>query len=141
MLTLEHLAKAADFFYLRNMLSRGAQAFARQSLRVPRPQARFASTSASASSPATTFRRTVSTTVALVSGTLFAVYYFDSRSALHRYLVTPLLRYSLDPETSHKVAVKVLRSGLAPKDTGVDDARLSTEVSRIVRKVVAQHLS
>lgn len=109
------------------MLHQTSQAFARQSLRVSRQQARFVSTSASA--PAKTLGRTVTATLALVSGTVFAVYYLDSRSALHRYLVTPLLRYTLDPETSHKVAVKVLRSGFAPKDTGEDDERLSTEVS------------
>lgn len=112
---------------MSTMLYRSSQVLARQSLRVLRQQARLASTSASA--PTYTLRRTVAATLALVSGTVFAVYYFDSRSALHRYLVTPLLRYTLDPETSHKVAVKVLRSGFAPKDTGEDDERLSTEVS------------
>ncbi|KAH8116472.1 hypothetical protein DFH11DRAFT_1506387, partial [Phellopilus nigrolimitatus] len=75
-----------------------------------------------------TLRRAVGTTAILVSGTLFAVYYFDSRSAIHRYFFTPLMRCALNPETSHKVAVKVLRSGLVPKDMGVDDGRLSTEV-------------
>lgn len=109
------------------MLLQTSQTFARQSLRASRQQARFVSISTSA--PTKTLRRTVTATLALVSGTVFAVYYFDSRSALHRYFVTPLLRYSLDPETSHKVAVKVLRSGFAPKDTGEDDERLSTEVS------------
>lgn len=109
------------------MLRQTSQAIARQSLRASRQQARFVSTSTSA--PTKTLRRTVTTTLVLVSGTVFAVYYFDSRSALHRYFVTPLLRYTLDPETSHKVAVKVLRSGFAPKDAGEDDERLSTEVS------------
>jgi dihydroorotate dehydrogenase len=40
----------------------------------------------------------------------FAIYYFDARSAVHRYFITPLLRYVLDAETGHKVAVKVFRS-------------------------------
>ncbi|ESK91028.1 dihydroorotate dehydrogenase [Moniliophthora roreri MCA 2997] len=66
---------------------------------------------------------------ALVLGTgLFAVYYFDSRSALHRYVLTPLLRHTLDAETSHKMAVKVLRSGLGPKDAIPDDEKLSVEL-------------
>ena len=73
-------------------------------------------------------RRVAAATAFLVSGTLFAVYYFDSRSAIHRYFFTPALRYGLDAETSHRVAVKVLRSGLAPRDMGVDDERLSVEV-------------
>lgn len=109
------------------MLRQSSHAIARQSLRASRQQTRFVSTSTSATTK--TLRRTVTTTLALVSGTVFAVYYFDSRSALHRYFVTPLLRYTLDPETSHKVAVKVLRSGFAPKDAGQDDERLSTQVS------------
>ncbi|KAI5117302.1 hypothetical protein M0805_008566 [Coniferiporia weirii] len=84
--------------------------------------------SSSSAKPANILWRTTVTTTVLVSGTLFAIYYFDSRSAIHRYFITPLLRHALDPETSHKVAVKVLRSGLAPKDMGVDDERLSTEL-------------
>ncbi|SJL06465.1 related to Dihydroorotate dehydrogenase (quinone), mitochondrial [Armillaria ostoyae] len=67
-------------------------------------------------------------TVFAISTGLFAVYYFDSRSAIHRYVLTPLLRYSLDPETGHKFAVQVLRSGLGPKDVVADDERLKFEL-------------
>ncbi|KAG7440911.1 uncharacterized protein BT62DRAFT_975219 [Guyanagaster necrorhizus] len=67
-------------------------------------------------------------TVFAVSAGLFAVYYFDSRSAIHRYVLTPLLRYTLDPETGHKFAVQVLRSGLGPKDVVADDERLKFEL-------------
>jgi dihydroorotate dehydrogenase len=67
-------------------------------------------------------------TVFTLSAGLFAVYYFDARSALHRYLITPVLRYGLDAETGHKLAVKVLRSGLGPRDLLVDDERLRSEV-------------
>ena len=63
---------------------------------------------------------------------LFAVYYFDARSAVHRYFLTPALRYTLDAETGHKVAVKVLRSGLGPKDPVTDDEKLTFEVSNII---------
>ena len=78
--------------------------------------------------PANPVRTGLYATVLLVSTGLFAVYYFDSRSALHRYFVTPVLRYALDPELSHKISVKVLRSSLGPKDKGVDDERLRAEV-------------
>lgn len=70
-------------------------------------------------------------TVFVLSAGLFAVYYFDARSALHRYILTPALRYTLDAETGHKVAVKVLRSGLGPRDPLSDDERLTSEVSCI----------
>jgi dihydroorotate dehydrogenase len=63
-----------------------------------------------------------------VSAGLFAVYYLDSRSAIHRYIVTPTLRYALDPETSHRLAVRALATGLGPRDTQVDDERLKLEV-------------
>ncbi|KAF4610589.1 hypothetical protein D9613_006858 [Agrocybe pediades] len=64
------------------------------------------------------------TTAFILSAGLFAVYYFDSRSALHRYVLTPVLRNILDPETGHKLAVKTLKSGFGPKDTVSDDSRL-----------------
>ncbi|KAF8909381.1 dihydroorotate dehydrogenase [Gymnopilus junonius] len=63
-------------------------------------------------------------TAFIVSAGLFAVYYSDARSALHRYILTPFLRTVLDAETSHKVAVKTLRAGLGPKDPLEDDPRL-----------------
>ncbi|KAI0929571.1 hypothetical protein AcV7_005064 [Taiwanofungus camphoratus] len=65
---------------------------------------------------------------AVISTGLLAVYYFDSRSAIHRYFFTPLLRYALDAESSHKLAVKVIRSGLGPRDTQTDDERLKVEL-------------
>jgi dihydroorotate dehydrogenase len=57
-----------------------------------------------------------------------AVYYFDSRSALHRYVLTPAIRNALDAETGQKIAVKVLRSGLGPKDPVADQEVLKAEV-------------
>ena len=68
------------------------------------------------------------TTAFVISAGLFAVYYFDARSAIHRYFFTPLLRHTLDAETGHKVAVKVLRSGFGPKDPVSDDETLQFEV-------------
>lgn len=47
----------------------------------------------------------------------------DSRSALHRYITTPVLRYAFDAETGHKLSVAVLRSGAGPRDIGVDGER------------------
>ncbi|KAJ3907295.1 Dihydroorotate dehydrogenase-domain-containing protein [Lentinula edodes] len=67
-------------------------------------------------------------TALVLSTGLFAVYYFDARSALHRYVIMPVLRQILDAETSHKIAVKVLRSGLGPKDPVIDDEHLMFEL-------------
>lgn len=82
-----------------------------------------------AAAPSSTGLRTgFYTTILLVSSGLFAAYYLDARSAIHRYLFTPLLRYGFDAETGQKLAVQVLRSGFGPQDPLADDARLKTEV-------------
>ena len=93
--------------------------------RVFRPtlQARLASTNSQ-----TSLKKGLYATVFVISTGLFAVYYFDSRSAIHRYIITPTLRYALDPEASHRLAVRVLASGLGPRDTQADDERLKLEV-------------
>ncbi|GBE86200.1 Dihydroorotate dehydrogenase (quinone), mitochondrial [Sparassis crispa] len=88
---------------------------------------RYASPSSSVAASAP-WRTALYATLFTVSAGLFAVYYFDSRSALHRYLLTPVLRHALDAETAHKLAVQVLRSGLGPRDTQPDDGVLKTEL-------------
>jgi dihydroorotate dehydrogenase len=87
---------------------------------------RSASTSTNSGSNA--LRTGLYTTVFVVSTGLFAAYYFDSRSAIHRYVFNPIIRYTLDPEAGHKLAVKVLRSGLGPRDTQADDESLKLNV-------------
>lgn len=68
-------------------------------------------------------------TIAFVtSGILLTVYYLDSRSAIHRYLVPPILRTCTDAETAHLIAVKALALGAAPKDMVDDDRRLQAEL-------------
>ncbi|KAF9453550.1 hypothetical protein P691DRAFT_771322 [Macrolepiota fuliginosa MF-IS2] len=62
------------------------------------------------------------------SASLFAVYYFDARSVMHRYVLTPVLRNIFDAETGHKIAVKVLQTGFGPKDPVLDDATLKFEM-------------
>ena len=88
----------------------------------------FRNTSTSTKRTANGLRAGIYSTLFVVSAGLFAVYYFDSRSAIHRYVFTPLLRHLVDAETGQKFAVKVLRSGLAPKDTQPDDEVLAFQV-------------
>lgn len=107
-----------------------ARAAARRATRLPL-NARSVSTTSS--DGLLTARRTLTASIALVSGTLFAAYYLDSRSALHRYVITPIMRHTLDPETAHKLAVKVLRTGWGPQDRGTDDVRLETKVCQCQR--------
>ncbi|TFY73306.1 hypothetical protein EWM64_g10706, partial [Hericium alpestre] len=93
------------------------------------PQQTFAARSISTSSSSSSRLRTgIYTTAFAVGAGLFAVYYFDARSAIHRYLITPAVRYALDAETGHRLAVRVLGSGLGPTDPVPDDARLRTEI-------------
>jgi dihydroorotate dehydrogenase len=61
-----------------------------------------------------------------------AVYYFDSRAAIHRYLFTPIIRHVLDPESSHKLALSVLESGLGPRDMLTDDEQIKAEVKCVM---------
>jgi dihydroorotate dehydrogenase len=69
---------------------------------------------------------------ALVLGTgLFIAYYYDSRSAIHRWVVPPLMRATLDPEVAHRMALRVLGTRLAPTDHGVDDKVLKCKVCGI----------
>ncbi|VDC02932.1 unnamed protein product [Peniophora sp. CBMAI 1063] len=100
---------------------------ARAARRVPQ-LARAASTSSAAASGASGLRTTVTVATLAVVGVAGTVYYLDSRAAIHRYIVTPSIRILLDPETSHKVAVKALASGLGPRDFGVDEPQLVTEL-------------
>jgi len=84
--------------------------------------------SSTTSADSNTLRNGVYTTLTVVGATVFAVYYSDSRSALHRYVLTPIIRNVLDAETSHKLSVKLLSAGLGPKDRGADDEVLTVEV-------------
>ncbi|KAF7309757.1 Dihydroorotate dehydrogenase [Mycena indigotica] len=88
--------------------------------------ARHASTRAP--SPSSPIRNGVYGTVLVVSAGLFTIYYLDARSAIHRYVFTPLLRNAFDAETGHKLAVRILKTGLAPRDPVVDDARLKSSL-------------
>lgn len=42
----------------------------------------------------------------------------------------PILHTFLDPEEAQKLAINLLSTGYMPKDMGVDDQLLATEVSR-----------
>ncbi|KAI0629103.1 dihydroorotate dehydrogenase [Trametes polyzona] len=91
--------------------------------------ARRAASTVAPPPPARSYARTAAYASLFVLSTgLFAVYYFDSRAALHKYIVTPVIRYTLDPEASHRLAVRVLGSGLAPRDTLPDDEVLKVEL-------------
>lgn len=91
-------------------------------------QARLASTSTVAGSSTSGFRTFVSVATLVATGTVATVYYLDSRSALHRYGVMPLVRSTMDPEAGHKFAVKALASGFAPRDLQEDSEQLEAEV-------------
>jgi len=114
------LTGATLMFALRHSTLRAGHVFR------PILQRRLASTNSQA--PQNSLKKGLYATVVSISVGLFAVYYFDSRSAIHRYIITPTLRYALDPETSHRFAVRTLASGFGPRDTQVDDERLKLEV-------------
>jgi dihydroorotate dehydrogenase len=96
-------------------------------IRLPLPFRSFTS-SAYATESTSTFRRAAYGTLFALTAAVGVVYYVDSRAAIHRYLITPLIRNALDPESAHKLAVSVLENGLGPRDMLADDERLETEV-------------
>jgi dihydroorotate dehydrogenase len=85
-------------------------------------------TSAYTPEPTSTFRRAAYGTLFALTAAVGVVYYVDSRAAIHRYLITPLIRNAINPESAHKLAVSVLENGLGPRDMLPDDERLETEV-------------
>lgn len=92
-------------------------------------QARWSSSQRKAKNP---FARLVYaqlvTITALVGGAAFGVYCMDSRAAVHRYVFAPLMQLFTDPETASKIGIKVLEHGFGPRDCGVDDEVLRTEL-------------
>jgi dihydroorotate dehydrogenase len=86
----------------------------------------------SAIESASPYRRAAYLTLFALTASLGTVYYFDSRAAIHRYLIAPVIRHALDPESSHKLAVSVLENSLGPRDMLTDDERLKTEVKRVL---------
>ena len=79
-------------------------------------------------SPLTRVRQLTYLLLTLAGGTLAVAYYLDSRSAIHRWVAIPILKATTDPETAQKLAIKMLESGLAPRDLGTDDPVLKTEL-------------
>ena len=101
-------------------------------LRFPAHRVRVASPSlrnfSSTSEPTSTFRTAAYVTLFTLTAGVGFVYYFDSRAAIHRYFITPVIHNVLSPESGHKLAVSVLENGLGPRDMLPDDERLETEV-------------
>lgn len=56
-------------------------------------------------------------------------YYFDSRAAMHRHVLMPLLLATTDPETAHQLAVWALKWGLTARDLQSDDEILAVKVN------------
>lgn len=113
----------------RSLRSPGIQHALRH--RIPSPQSPISqrrTIGSTSSSSSTSFRTAGYTVLFALSAGLFTAYYLDARSAIHRYVFTPVLRYAFDAETGHKLAVKVLRSGLAPRDLIKDDESLRSQV-------------
>ncbi|CAO1629201.1 unnamed protein product [Parajaminaea phylloscopi] len=64
----------------------------------------------------------------LFGSTFLLTYYLDARSAIHRWVAMPFLHTFLDPEEAQKLAIRLLQSGLAPRDYTGDDPSLQTEL-------------
>ncbi|RKP08042.1 mitochondrial Dihydroorotate dehydrogenase, partial [Thamnocephalis sphaerospora] len=58
----------------------------------------------------------------------FALYCSDTRAGAHKYVFTPLIRYFLDGEQAHRLAVESAKWGLVPRDWKEDDAVLGVNL-------------
>lgn len=82
------------------------RALPRLSARPVTPSHRYASTpSSTASSRLFPIRSGIYASVFVVSTGLFVSYYVDSRAAMHRYVIMPVLRTLLDAEASPRVDI------------------------------------
>src|SRR5438046_2698932 len=66
-------------------------------------------------------------TTSIIGAIFFIEYYFDSRAAIHKYLIMPVLRISTTPESSQKFAIWISKWVLNAKDKLLDDEQLSVE--------------
>ncbi|KAJ3351021.1 Dihydroorotate dehydrogenase (quinone), mitochondrial [Allomyces javanicus] len=93
------------------------------------PARAFLSSTAPTAAPT---RSTAASLATLAAGCaaagLVTVYALDVRAGIHRAITMPLARTVLDPETAHKVGVRLARWGLAPRDRREDDAVLRVRI-------------
>ncbi|KAF9335568.1 Dihydroorotate dehydrogenase (quinone), mitochondrial [Podila minutissima] len=64
----------------------------------------------------------------VIGGLVGISYGFDSRASIHKYVFVPLMHWTMDPETAHKVGIKLLKMGLSPWDTQPDDPALEVKL-------------
>jgi dihydroorotate dehydrogenase len=112
-----------------SVIQRLAAHSSRTAKSLPGPTRRYASSTGS-SAP----KRFISTTLLLGGSVAFLAYYYDSRSLLHERVIMPIAR-QFDPETGHRLAVKLLSapSWARPRDRGVDGPEMEAEVRIIFR--------
>jgi dihydroorotate dehydrogenase len=110
-----------------SVIQRLAAQSSRTAKSLPGPTRRYASSTGS-SAP----KRFISTTLLLGGSVAFLAYYYDSRSLLHERVIMPIAR-QFDPETGHRLAVKLLSapSWARPRDRGVDGPEIEAEVGQM----------
>ncbi|KAL7749858.1 Dihydroorotate dehydrogenase (quinone), mitochondrial [Sorochytrium milnesiophthora] len=88
----------------------------------------FATGTQSAPGWTASVRPFITTTSLLVGAGFFTLYMFDARAGIHSLVTMPLLRATIEPEEAHKLAVKLAKWGLVPKDRQADDPALQVEI-------------
>lgn len=65
----------------------------------------------------------------LIGGSAFTLYCFDARSAIHEYVLCPIIRAVTDAEDGHKLGIFFMKYGLVPRlFNDRDDAVLNTQI-------------
>ncbi|KAJ3037174.1 Dihydroorotate dehydrogenase (quinone), mitochondrial [Rhizophlyctis rosea] len=104
--------------------------------RVPKPARnipyRHASTVAPSppppSSPFAAIKTTLGVITTVAVGGLLFVYLSDTRAGFYRYIAMPFIHAFIDPEDAHKLAVRLCKLGLVPRERVADDERLGLEL-------------
>ncbi|KAI9219420.1 hypothetical protein BC828DRAFT_386209 [Blastocladiella britannica] len=88
----------------------------------------LSSSTTTASAPSSGLTTSLKLAAALATLGLGAAYVTDARAAVHPLLTMPLMRTFVDPESSHVLAVKMAKAGLAPRDRKPDPDCLATDL-------------
>ncbi|KAK9455536.1 Dihydroorotate dehydrogenase-domain-containing protein [Dipodascopsis uninucleata] len=74
-------------------------------------------------------------TILIVGLAAGAYYATDSRSAIHRYFIVPLLRWTTDAETAHRFAIEAMKAGVYPVDRSDKQTDPALEVEVFGKKL------
>jgi dihydroorotate dehydrogenase len=127
--------------HLRSALSQGAISAPQRAAafgRIPTTAVRHYATVRKEHTTSSRITNFVLGTGLVVGGLVGVSYGFDSRASILKYVFVPLMHWTMDAETAHKVGIKLLSAGISPWDTQEDDPSLEVKVN--AREMEGHHM-